>query len=122
MTESSATSSTSVDANHTSWRRTRAEELRWWQTHNFRRATWLTAFLCLLGLFAWLVFAPTIHPQSHLVYLSGADYRTLHAPPVAFAVEDFNGLRPLQKSLALHEDEASEPRPLGNFSSPAALE
>ncbi len=121
MTESTTATPAALDANRTSWRRQRAEELRWWQTHNFRRFLWLAGFLGLLGLFSWLVFAPTLHQQSHLVFLSGSDYRVLRAPPVAFALEDFNGLQPLAKSLALNPDDP-EPRPLGNLSSPAALE
>jgi hypothetical protein len=56
-----------------------------------------------------LVFPPLYHPNAQLVFLTGADYHPLRAPPAAYALEDFGALESLDKVLDRH---GAEPGPL----------
>jgi len=64
----------------------------WLTARNVRRLLAMLAGVALLAWFGWLVWAPLRHPRVRFVCLSGADYRVLRAPPLAYAAEDVTGL------------------------------
>lgn len=65
----------------------------WVRTRRVRRGLFALLFLGLVAAFAWLVFRPLFHPNAQLAFLSGTDYHALEAPPVPFALEDFEAMK-----------------------------
>ncbi len=64
----------------------------WLTGRNVRRLLISLGAVALLLWFGWLVWAPLRHPRVQFVCVSGADYRVLRAPPLAFVAEDVAGL------------------------------
>jgi len=76
-----------------------------------------------LGLIAgllYLLIPPLLHPHTHLILLTGADYRSTDVAPLEFAAEDAAGFEALQAALYAREGER-RPSVVPALSSPEAV-
>ena len=65
----------------------------WVRSRRVRRGLTTLMLLGLVAAFGWLVFRPFFHPNAQIAFLSGTDYHALEAPPVPFALEDFEAMQ-----------------------------
>lgn len=65
---------------------------------------------CAVLLFGWLLYLllkPFYHPNTHFVFFTVADYQPLAAPPIAFALEDYDHLSAIDVAVKRQPGEPS---------------
>lgn len=85
-----------------------------------RRAAVAVLALVLIAGLLYLLIPPLLHPHTHLVLITGADYRSAAVAPLEFAAEDAAGFEALQAALYAREGER-QPPVVPALSSPEAV-
>ena len=109
-------------------KRVTRETWRQQQSHGSSARLWLIvrrtiATLCVMGLaigFFYLLLRPWLEPRTYFLFVASEQSREMGSDPIAFAMEDFASLTPLEPAIAKSPDAESALR-LVSFATPRDL-